>query len=610
MTKTDPAAIEQAYAEAARLFQSGRPAEAEARLKPWLDRDVPDGRLHGLAGFIRVRSGAPLSAIPALRRARELVPQEPVFALALGDALLACDQAVEAQAAYRAALTLDPARIPAVVGLAKALFTQGREAAALAELTQRIARGERDLTLLFTCAEMQAAAGLSDDAIATWELSVRSHPKSGVAWHNLAAAYGDVARFADSESAARRAIAMGQQSPPTLLVLARALQGLGRLDVAETAFRDVLRAAPTSVDPNRDLAQLVWMRTGDVKAAGASLRTALSLAPGDPGLNQTLAKLHQFAGDADGARRILTDAVAAAAEPDINLLFQTADLLLAQGDADAGLALAERAQKLAPNSERMLITLADCLLGVGDGARAAEICEGLLQRDPDDQVVLARLATAWRLTGDERYHQLYDYPRYVRPYAIEAPAGWSNVPDYLTDLSQALVAMHGFATHPFDQSLRNGSQTSENLERSDHPAIRAFFKAIDAPIRAHMEHLRSDTSGLGRRYLGDYVLSGTWSVYLRPSGFHVDHVHPMGWLSSAFYVETPASPPEDPHAGWIKFGEPGNPTRPKLGPEHHVQPKPGTLVLFPSYMWHGTVPFTSDERRLTIAFDVRPRAPR
>jgi hypothetical protein len=28
--------------------------------------------------------------------------------------------------------------------------------------------------------------------------------------------------------------------------------------------------------------------------------------------------------------------------------------------------------------------------------------------------------------------------------------------------------------------------------------------------------------------------------------------------------------------------------------------------LFPSYMWHGTIPFRSDEPRMTVAFDVVP----
>jgi len=95
-------------------------------------------------------------------------------------------------------------------------------------------------------------------------------------------------------------------------------------------------------------------------------------------------------------------------------------------------------------------------------------------------------------------------------------------------------------------------------------------------------------------------------VFLRPNGFHVDHVHPMGWISSAFYIDLPPEEPDNPKAGWIKFGEPGVKTWPELGPEHYVKPEPGLLVMFPSYMWHGTVPFSTGGRRLTMAFDLRP----
>jgi hypothetical protein len=64
---------------------------------------------------------------------------------------------------------------------------------------------------------------------------------------------------------------------------------------------------------------------------------------------------------------------------------------------------------------------------------------------------------------------------------------------------------------------------------------------------------------------------------------------------------------KDGREGWIKFGEPGIPTKPEAPAEHYVQPSPGLLVLFPSYMWHGTVPFSGDRNRLTVAFDVLPR---
>jgi hypothetical protein len=58
-------------------------------------------------------------------------------------------------------------------------------------------------------------------------------------------------------------------------------------------------------------------------------------------------------------------------------------------------------------------------------------------------------------------------------------------------------------------------------------------------------------------------------------------------------------------AGWIRFGQPP----PELGLDlphtAQLEPRPGRLVLFPSTMWHATVPFEEGER-LVVAFDVRP----
>ena len=59
--------------------------------------------------------------------------------------------------------------------------------------------------------------------------------------------------------------------------------------------------------------------------------------------------------------------------------------------------------------------------------------------------------------------------------------------------------------------------------------------------------------------------------------------------------------------GWIKFGEPSFDAHLGEGIRRKVQPQPGRLVLFPSYMWHGTVPFRSQQIRTTIAFDVTPK---
>ena len=57
-------------------------------------------------------------------------------------------------------------------------------------------------------------------------------------------------------------------------------------------------------------------------------------------------------------------------------------------------------------------------------------------------------------------------------------------------------------------------------------------------------------------------------------------------------------------AGWLKLGEAPLELGIDAPPVQRIEPKPGRLVLFPSWMWHGTVPFTAGER-LTVAFDVR-----
>jgi hypothetical protein len=87
----------------------------------------------------------------------------------------------------------------------------------------------------------------------------------------------------------------------------------------------------------------------------------------------------------------------------------------------------------------------------------------------------------------------------------------------------------------------------------------------------------------------------------------VNHIHHEGWISSCYYVAVPeAVKDEGAKQGWIKFGEPALDVVLKTPIRRAIQPVPGKLVLFPSYMWHGTVPFRDAAARTTIAFDVVP----
>jgi len=155
--------------------------------------------------------------------------------------------------------------------------------------------------------------------------------------------------------------------------------------------------------------------------------------------------------------------------------------------------------------------------------------------------------------------------------------------------------------------VRHGSQTTHSLVQSRDPVIKSFFRAIDGPVTKYLAHLGKGPDPVRSRNSGRYQIKGCWSVWLKSGGFHLDHVHPSGWVSSACYIALPEAVNDaETKQGWIRFGRPGTQPKGGLDAEYYVQPKPGRVVLFPAWMWHGTVPFTTDERRLTVAFDVQP----
>jgi uncharacterized protein (TIGR02466 family) len=280
---------------------------------------------------------------------------------------------------------------------------------------------------------------------------------------------------------------------------------------------------------------------------------------------------------------------------------------LRQGRVDDAVRYVAMARAADPGSRGVAQHGAILDLAQGHPGEALAKLRAALVAHPDDQSLWGWAATAARAAGDPLYAELCDYDAVVGAYDLATPQGWPTLEAFLRDLGNSLKSLHPYAQHPANQSLRHGSQTLHLLTGSDDPAIRAFFAAIDAPVRQHMARLGKGEDVLRRRNTGDYRIQGAWSVRLRPGGFHQDHFHPEGWLSSAFYVETPDAALDSPQRqGWIRFGQPPYATIPPLPADHYVRPKPGRLVLFPSYMWHGTVPFTTDEARMTIAFDAVP----
>ena len=573
-------------------------------------------------------------------RLQAIVEQHPDYAEALrllGGVRLALGDNEGAEALLRKAVAVDPGWAPSLATLGELLLNSGRQDEAV-PLLQRAAQRMPHAALLLAryyndrqrpaealviaaplCASGQAPAelvtqhvaalaalGRQNEAVGFYRKLLDASPDNPAIAHALAIALATASQHAEAERTTDHALASGHKTAAVYFTHANSQIALGEFERAETSLRECLRQEPRHIDAQNHLARLVWMRTGDSAQTTAVLDQALQAFQGDEALLAAKAAILQGAGDARGAYACLADPVARAqATP---ALLVRAGLAALEFDPATALALAERALQRSPTATAPRNLLAAALLGTGDARRALSYCEALLSGSPDDQYLVALQTTAWRLLGDPRYDAYCDYDQLVRPYLLQAPSPWPDLPSFLSDLTQSLERLHNPRGHPLlFQSLRHGTETTGDLTREADPVIQALFKALDAPIRNYMAFIGNGTDALRRRNRGAYRFNGGWSVRLRSAGYHASHVHPRGWISSAFYVALPDGMAQaSTQDGCLAFGEPSIATEPPLHAQRVVRPEPGKLVLFPSYFWHGTVPFHSEKTRLTVAFDVVP----
>ncbi|WP_233079173.1 2OG-Fe(II) oxygenase family protein [Rheinheimera soli] len=218
------------------------------------------------------------------------------------------------------------------------------------------------------------------------------------------------------------------------------------------------------------------------------------------------------------------------------------------------------------------------------------------------------ISLIWRMLGDRKAKWLDTEPMLVKTFDLQLSSS------ELTVLCTVLRSLHK-AKAPFaEQSVRGGTQTDQNILLRHEQPLQQLKQKLKAAVQSYVEQLPDTVAThplLGRtrdRALqGRCRFSGGWSTLLKTQGFNVSHTHPSGWISAALHLEIPAAEQlGQAPAGWLQFGAPPAELQLPLDPQLQHQPQPGTLVLFPSTLWHNTVPFESGER-LTLAFDIEPQ---
>ena len=592
--------------------QQGDAASAEAAYQQAL-RLQPEhpAALQLLGGLARQR-GDNVKAEALLRRSLAADARQPHVWNNLGNLLLGIDRSDEALACYQRAIALHPAYPDAHYNEARALHAAARLPEAAASLNRALSHAPQPtLSMLQLHAQIEGDLGHVDSALRTLEKALSVAPDHLGLLHNRAVLLQRRHRHEEALAAHDRAAALGLDAADAHYNRGNTLQSLGRHEEALQAYRAALSRDHGHVLAHFDLARLRW-RLGD-EQFDAEMRAEQAQGKAPPALAGVHAHLLWRAerfGDAAAAYRQALKALPRAAALHDGL----GRCLMRLGDAEAGLAAHTQALALAPEDGELHANHAASLLQAGQHQAALHAAEAACLHAPQHQQAQALRVLAWRLLGDARATWADDPQRLVQAYDLEPPPGFSSMAAFNAALAEELRRLHQDRQAPIDQTLRGGTQTVGKLFEQGHPLVNALKTRISETVARHIAALPEDTSHpfLSRRAAAaaGWQFTDSWSSRLQRQGFHTDHVHPHGWLSSAYYVTVPeVCADTTAREGWLRFGRPDLPL-----PDIHVdnlvqrelQPMPGRLVLFPSMAWHGTRPFNSNAERLTVAFDVMP----
>ncbi|MGI9263325.1 MAG: putative 2OG-Fe(II) oxygenase [Gammaproteobacteria bacterium] len=433
-------------------------------------------------------------------------------------------------------------------------------------------------------------------------------PSSAALNNDLGRALNNQGDLKGAESAFRKAVELDPGFADALANLGHVLSGLQRTAEAEAAFQQALGFNHDHLRALQGLGILHLANQQPLQAAGY-FEKATETQPDDPRVWGQLGAARQRAGDCGAAEDAYKRALSlnpGDAETRLNhgITLQELDRL------DDALAEYQAAARLAPGSLAIQNHLGNAFLAAGRAEEALSTTDVCLQTDPGNTAALSLRGVALaRLGRADDARRLVDTERLIRQVEVATPADFEDVRSFNTALAGHVLADETLTFEPDGHATRKGGHTRDLL-RGDKGPVAILEQFVMEAARTYLETLDvpSDHPFPGR--VPRIPRLAMWAVVMEADGHQLPHIHPAAWLSGVYYVSLPSTMGggNGRHEGWIEFGLPPDELQSNENPEQTVfEPHEGQMFLFPSYFYHRTIPFSGDERRICIAFDVLRR---
>jgi len=240
-----------------------------------------------------------------------------------------------------------------------------------------------------------------------------------------------------------------------------------------------------------------------------------------------------------------------------------------------------------------------------DGAGLLDFCDALPQSSKDTALVRAHRAIALSRIGRiAEALQIVDLDRHVARVAFDPPAQFGAVDQFNRQLADDILADR-FPGKPANEGL--DFNAAPLFRRSQaFLALREFIKATFNDFLGEASRRGLDTVMPPPPTEGSLYQSST---VLRGEGHNGEHVHGNAYVSAVYHVLVPESVSNaDDNRGALALGFCESYTggyTPCWG-ARYIRPVAGSLVIFPSHIFHDVVPSCTQMPRIAVAADLQP----
>ncbi len=384
------------------MLEQGRVGEAEGAVRTALMSHPDAGILWKILSVTLVRQRK--DALPALRRAAQLLPNDAEALRNLGAALHDQGNWAEAFENLRRALAIDPNDVGALVDAANALRGLGRARDSIALYESALSLNPRLVEARNNLGNAYLELDQFAEADACYRLALGLKPLDSQIISNLSSVYRRRGQLDEAAAHARQAVALDPGSSGAHNNLGLVLAALGRRDEAAGSYRQALKLNPRNVDALNNLGN-VLRDSGDRRGAAPLYRQAIEIEP-------RRAESHCNLGNVLFEMRQVDQAIAChrqalALKPDyapahLSLAFALRQKRRpAEAEASCRAALAVN-----PDYVEAISFLGELQADAGQFAEAEKSFQRAIEINPDFSFAVASIATHRRMTsGDTKWLQ-------------------------------------------------------------------------------------------------------------------------------------------------------------------------------------------------------------